>query len=182
RPLRETTTPGLAGRTPSTRKNHEASDRCALPVEDIKGKLTNFMTAAVYILHDEDNALVRKCRNGEPAAFEPLVRRYERQLFNLAYRMLGQYEEAADATQTAFVKAYQHLETFDTNQRFFSWIYRILKNECLNVLRDRRPTEQLPSELRATGSPGDSVECKERRAARPAPPMALMKGYREGLL
>ena len=76
---------------------------------------------------------------GRRNAYEAIVTRYQRGLFNVALRMLGNYEDARDATQNAFVKAYEHLDRFDPEQRFFNWIFRILKNECLNVLRARRP-------------------------------------------
>jgi len=134
-------------------------------------------------LHQEqdqdDSALVAKCLAGEPDAFEPLVRRYQRPLFNVALRLLGRYDEASDATQTAFVKAYEHLDSFDTRQRFFSWIYRILKNECLNRLRSTRPVEPLPTHLVAMGGPGDALENAERQEALRTALMALSTEYRE---
>ncbi|MBA2258361.1 MAG: RNA polymerase subunit sigma-70, partial [Acidobacteria bacterium] len=65
--------------------------------------------------------------------------RYHAPLFRVAARLLGDREEARDATQTAFLKAYQALATCDRQRKFFSWIYRILVNECLNTLRGRRP-------------------------------------------
>ena len=89
---------------------------------------------------NDDCLWVARCLKGEAAAFEPLVDRYQRVLFGVALRLLGNYEDAKDATQTALVKAYEHLDGFDRDQRFFNWIYRILKNECLNVLRARRPS------------------------------------------
>ena len=65
------------------------------------------------------------------SAFEPIVRRYQRVLFSVARRMLGNYEDALDATQNAFIRAYEGLGSYDPNRRFFSWIYRIVVNECL---------------------------------------------------
>src|SRR5690349_24851197 len=97
----------------------------------------------------EDAAAVGRCLDGERNAYEAIVTRYQRGLFNVALRMLGNYEDARDATQAAFIKAYEHLDSFDRQQRFFSWLYRILKNECLNVLRGRRPTEQVSPGLQA---------------------------------
>jgi RNA polymerase sigma-70 factor, ECF subfamily len=114
---------------------------------------------------EDDGALVRRCLEGEPAAFERLVDLYHRPLFNLAYRLLGSREDAQDATQNAFVKAYEHLASFDQGQRFFSWIYRILRNECLNALRSRRPTAPLPEDLAAKEGTADPLEQRERRAA-----------------
>ena len=134
----------------------------------------------MYLYEDEDDAaLVARCLAGERAAFEPLVVRYQRPLFNVALRLLGRYEEASDATQNAFVKAYTHLNSFDPTQRFFSWIYRILKNECLNMLRSARPTEPLPAHLVAVGGPTDGLDEAERRDALRQGLMALSVEYRE---
>jgi RNA polymerase sigma-70 factor (ECF subfamily) len=136
----------------------------------------------VYLYEDRDEddaALVARCLAGEPAAFEPLVARYQRPLFNVAFRLLGRYEEAGDATQNAFIKAYSHLSSFDPTQRFFSWIYRILKNECLNMLRSARPMEPLPAHLVAAGGPADGLDDSERRDAVRRGLMALSVEYRE---
>ena len=77
--------------------------------------------------------------------------------------MVGNVEDARDATQDAFVKAYQRLASFDTKQRFFSWMYRILVNECLNVNRDRRPEEALDQNTEDGGTPFDTTLESERR-------------------
>jgi RNA polymerase sigma-70 factor, ECF subfamily len=126
----------------------------------------------------DDAAVAERCLAGDPDAFEVIVTRYQRGLFNVALRMLGNYEDARDATQTAFIKAYEHLETFDSDQRFFSWLYRILKNECLNSLRGRRPTEPVSPGLQA-GDESDPVEARERHQAVQAALMALTVEYRE---
>ena len=113
---------------------------------------------------DEDVVSVARCLRGDAAAFEAIVNRYQRVLFSVAYRMLGNYEDALDATQTAFVRAYEHLDTFDPKRRFFSWIYRIAVNECLNVRRARRSREPLPEEDESTASPLDAATDAERSA------------------
>jgi RNA polymerase sigma-70 factor (ECF subfamily) len=133
----------------------------------------------VYFTNEGDGALVERCLSGEQAAFEVLVVRYQRGLFNVALRMLGSYEDARDCTQTAFVKAYEHLDTFDVSQRFFSWIYRILKNECLNTLRARRPSEPVSLELPSADRSSDSLESWERQRAVQKALMALSPEYRE---
>jgi RNA polymerase sigma-70 factor, ECF subfamily len=140
----------------------------------------NFSRARVYVSRDaEDSALVDRCRNGDTAAFEPIVEHYQRLLFTVAFRILGDPDEARDAAQNAFVKAYQKLETFDPSRRFFSWIYRILLNECLNVRRDRHPHEQLTPDLAAAGSPVDLLERAERRRRVQAAVRALPVDQRE---
>jgi RNA polymerase sigma-70 factor (ECF subfamily) len=91
----------------------------------------------------EDVDCVVRCLGGDHAAFEPLVSRYERVLFRVALRLTGEYEDARDATQNAFVKAFEQLHRYDGKRKFFSWIYRIAVNECLNLRRSRRPQEAL---------------------------------------
>ena len=90
---------------------------------------------------DPDAALVLASRAGDRQAFEQLLARYERQVFNAAYRILHHRDDAADVTQTAFLRAYEHLDRYDPEQRFFSWLYRIAINEAMDVGGRRAPTE-----------------------------------------
>lgn len=141
---------------------------------------TNFSPPEVYVGQDaNDIELVTRCLEGDTAAFAPIVERYQRVLFTVARRMLGDAGEADDAAQNAFVKAYQNLRGFDRQRRFFSWLYRILLNECLNRQRDRRAHEVLAPELAVAGSPVEALERKERRARVQAAILALPVEYRE---
>jgi RNA polymerase sigma-70 factor (ECF subfamily) len=134
----------------------------------------------VYFTQDSDDAaLVSRTVTGDAAAFESLVVRYEGVLFRVALRMLGDYDEARDATQAAFIKAYRKLPSFDARYRFFSWIYRILLNECLNAQRDRRPHEPIAPELPAAGTPLDLLEAAERRRRVQQALTALPDEYRQ---
>jgi RNA polymerase sigma-70 factor (ECF subfamily) len=89
---------------------------------------------------DEDVMLVEACLRGDRHAFDKLVDRYEGPLYSAAYRITGSVEDAMDATQNAFVNAYEKLHTFDPSYRFFSWIYRIAVNQSLNLV-DRRKNQ-----------------------------------------
>lgn len=82
----------------------------------------------------EDRRLVRQILAGETEAFEPLVLKYQRTLFNTAYRFVGDAHEAEDLTQEIFVKVYGNLSSFAGRSRFFTWLYAI----ALNHLRSRR--------------------------------------------
>jgi RNA polymerase sigma-70 factor (ECF subfamily) len=93
---------------------------------------------------DPDAALVLECRAGDRRAFDRLLARYQRPIFNAAYRILNHREDATDVTQTAFLRAYEHFDRYDPGQRFFSWIYRIAVNEALDVSNGRRRTESVP--------------------------------------
>jgi RNA polymerase sigma-70 factor (ECF subfamily) len=133
----------------------------------------------VYLPNDGDDELVRRCLEGEPVAFERLVAKYQKPLYNVAFRLLGNRADATDATQNAFVSAYEHLGSFDRERRFFSWIFRILKNECLNVLRGRRPTEPVDPDLASEGRPDRALDEAERDRAVQAALLKLSSDYRE---
>ena len=84
-----------------------------------------------------DERIVSRLQRGDRKAFDVIVAEYEKPVFNVAYRMIGDYDEAADITQTAFVKAFEKIDTFNPHYKFFSWLYRITVNEALNQI-DRR--------------------------------------------
>ena len=115
----------------------------------------------------DDCEWVARCLRGDPAAFDPIVRRYQRVLFSVAHRILGNYDDALDVTQNAFIKAYEGLGGYDPNRRFFSWIYRILVNECLNARRSRRQGEPLSETMEAEAGDGPlaSMQALERSEA-----------------
>lgn len=102
------------------------------------------------MIEHDDNELVRQCLAGNPQAFEVLVEKYQKPIFNVAYRMTHNYEDAEDITQSVFVKAYEKLRSFRPSYKFFSWIYRIAVNETLNVLQQSKRTEEINSEYSAS--------------------------------
>lgn len=105
----------------------------------------------------EDSELVARSLAGDASAFGELVERYQRVLFQLAYRVLRDREEARDATQSAFVKAWTHLSQFDRSRRFFSWIYRIQLNEAFNRRGRMHPHDELDAALASSAEgPEDS--------------------------
>lgn len=87
---------------------------------------------------EPDEELVQRCRAGDAGAFRVLVARYERPLYNAAYRILGNAEDASDATQVAFMEVAEHLDGYDSGRKFFSWVYRITLNAALNLVRRNR--------------------------------------------
>ena len=122
---------------------------------------------------------VVRCLKGDASAFEPLVIRYQRVLFTVALRLLGNPEDAHDATQNAFVRAYERLHTFDPSRRFFSWIYRIAVNESLNLRRAQRPHDPLPATLEIAGGAMELVEARELSERVQTALMALSPEHRE---
>lgn len=103
-----------------------------------------FRPRGVRGVEDSDEALVERCRRGDGEAFRTLLTRYQRPIYNAAYRVLGNAEDASDVTQLAFMEVAERLDEFDPEHRFFSWIYRIALNAALNVLRRARREEPLP--------------------------------------
>jgi len=114
----------------------------------------------------EDNDVVTRCLQGETDAFALLVDRYQTPLYNTALRMVGDSEVARDVTQEALIKAYEKLETFRPEYKFFSWLYRILVNDALNVLRQRKLERDTTPDAPATGkTPEEEYWEFERNAA-----------------
>ncbi len=90
---------------------------------------------------DNEAALVSAARGGDLAAFEDLVRRYERKIYRLGYNITQNSADAEDVAQDAFLKAFEHLNDFQGDSRFYTWLVRIAVNEALMRLRKRRPNQ-----------------------------------------
>jgi RNA polymerase sigma-70 factor (ECF subfamily) len=114
---------------------------------------------------DRDSALLDECKRGDRKALDSLVRRYERPIYNAAFRMLGNPDEAADVMQTTFLKAFENLDRFNPKFKFFSWIYRIAINESINQLNRRGRTEPLAESL-ASGARGPDERLDAGRMGR----------------
>lgn len=91
------------------------------------------------VVKDDEPVLVAAARAGDISAFETLVGRYERKIFRLTQNITQNREDAEDAMQEAFLKAYEHLANFQGNSRFYTWLVRIAVNQALMKLRKRRP-------------------------------------------
>lgn len=115
---------------------------------------------------DSDVAVVEAWRSGDRAAFATLVRRYQKPVYNAAYRILGNADDASDTTQAVFLKVTERRHGYDPRFRFFSWLYRIAVNEALNVLRRNgreQPLAGLPDE--GEEMPGGDASNPEWQAA-----------------
>jgi RNA polymerase sigma-70 factor (ECF subfamily) len=84
---------------------------------------------------DEDAALVLLCKKGDVDAFESLVVKHQKMMINIAYRMLGNYEEACEIVQDAFVAAYKSIRNFRERAKFSTWLYTIVMNHSRNRLK-----------------------------------------------
>jgi RNA polymerase sigma-70 factor (ECF subfamily) len=112
---------------------------------------------------DDDRDLLARSRAGHLDAFERLVRAHQDRIYNLAYRITGNHEDAADAAQEAFVKAYQGLAHFRQDAAFSTWLHRIATNAALDLIRRRSPTPpvELPLDLPAPDSLDTDVHRRE---------------------
>lgn len=132
-----------------------------------------------------ERVLLEGCRDGNPEAFARLVALHERMVLNLAYRLLGDFEEARDVSQDVFLHAYKMLGRFEGRSRLRTWLYTIVLNLCRNRrrswLRHRRretlPLEDLaPSDAaRLTSSEPNPETCLERRELHERVQQALLR-------
>ncbi len=84
---------------------------------------------------DDDLEYVSLCKKGDADAFEVLVRRHEKRMFNIAYRVIGNYDEAGEIVQDAFIAAYKNIKGFKGEARFTTWLYAICINHSKNRLK-----------------------------------------------
>ena len=128
------------------------------------GPLREHATAS---LRDDEREAIAACRRGEREAFDLLVARYQRDVYRLCYRYLGNHEDANDMAQEAFLKAYRGLRGFRGDSAFSTWLYRIAVNTCLNFRAARKPrAQELPEALadrRAVASERLLEEERQRR-------------------
>jgi RNA polymerase sigma-70 factor (ECF subfamily) len=99
-----------------------------------------------------DDQLVAQAQEGNLPAFEELVRKYQREVYGLACRMVSDAEEARDLAQQAFLQAFVHIKSFRRDAQFRTWLFRIAINQCYNFLKARRKF-------------GDPIDCDEMNLA-----------------
>src|SRR5687767_4322889 len=106
----------------------------------------------------DDRTAIRRCKNGEGDSFRHLVERYQRQAAAHAVSILGNREDAADATQEAFVDAFRALKSFDDARAFYPWFYVLLRNRCYKMTARRREFENIDeTEIVAAAGNGESI-------------------------
>ncbi|HWB32892.1 MAG TPA: RNA polymerase sigma factor [Acidobacteriaceae bacterium] len=105
---------------------------------------------------EEDDDLIREAQRGDRSSFDALVRRYDQAVLRLALHMLGNEQDAQDIHQEAFLKAYRHLGNFRFECSFYTWLYRIVTNLCLDQLRRRKSRREDPSTV--VDSQGDEMD------------------------
>ena len=111
------------------------------------------MVSAALSSRVDDTELIRQAQRGDRAAFETLVRQYDQAVLRLALHLTGTEQDAQDVYQDAFLKAYRHIGNFRFECSFYTWIYRIVTNLCLDHMR-RKKTRREDSPV-ATDSEGE---------------------------
>ncbi len=96
----------------------------------------------------EDRDLIAKARRGHVDAYNVLVSRWEKRVFNYLLRLVANREDALDLSQEVFLKAYQNLRKLDEPAKFPAWLFRIAHNEAYSLLRKNRPEDELAAEPR----------------------------------
>ena len=102
----------------------------------------------------EDRDLIAKARRGDVEAYNLLVSRWEKRVFNYLLRLVSNREDALDVSQETFLKAYQNLRKLDDPARFSAWLFRIAHNEAFSLLRRRKPEAELIGEPRPRNTGG----------------------------
>jgi RNA polymerase sigma-70 factor (ECF subfamily) len=117
----------------------------------------------------DDRTLVERAQEGNQSAFEELVHRYDRDVLRLALNLTRRPEDARDVYQEAFLKAYKNLHRFRFECSFYTWLYRIVTNVCLDHLRRRqaRPEDQAPELHPAKYEDGGTDFFERQREYRP---------------
>jgi RNA polymerase sigma-70 factor (ECF subfamily) len=112
---------------------------------------------------DQERVWIEQALRGDRAAFNQVVRAYERPVYNLTYRMLGDSVEAEDAAQETFVRAYTRLATYDPKRKFVNWILSIASHHCIDRLRrrSRRPQVSLEGSFPPSLLPSNSPQPDE---------------------
>ncbi|MDH7601025.1 MAG: sigma-70 family RNA polymerase sigma factor [Armatimonadota bacterium] len=123
-----------------------------------------------------EDVLIERCKAGDTAAFDEIVRRFEKRVFNYALRVTGNYNDACDVAQEAFIRAFHSIQTFRGDAKFATWIYRIVTNVYLDERKKLKshPTTSLDDTIEldensvtrqiedSTPSPDEIVQTKER--------------------
>jgi RNA polymerase sigma-70 factor (ECF subfamily) len=127
--------------------------------------LGGFARPAGRVLRVDDREAVEACQRGEREAFDPLVERYQRDIYRLCYRYVNDPQDASDMAQEVFLKAYKAIGRFRGDSSFSTWLYRIAVNTCLNFRSTRRPEPEELSDAVADGRTGALARLEEEERA-----------------
>jgi RNA polymerase sigma-70 factor (ECF subfamily) len=115
---------------------------------------------------DTIEALIQRCLAGDQLAWEAIVRRYRRKVFNVAYKFVGRHDEAEDLTQDIFLKVFKSLDTFDRRANFQTWLISVSRNLCIDHYRSvRKERETIDRDVDSTEVAPPSIGTPSQIAA-----------------
>ncbi|WP_244971252.1 RNA polymerase sigma factor [Vallitalea guaymasensis] len=97
------------------------------------------------MLHDMEKTIIKKAKKGDKDAFEKLIIKYEKRVYNIAYQMFGNEHDANDMAQEVFIKIYKSLDKFNFKSSFSTWIHRITVNTCIDEYRKKKKNNKVES-------------------------------------
>jgi RNA polymerase sigma-70 factor (ECF subfamily) len=133
----------------------------------------------------DESLLVAAAREGDPAAFDQLVRRYQERIYATVYHMTANHEDANDLVQDSFIKAFQALKSFKGGSSFYTWVYRIAVNKTINFLKQRKNRQHLSLndlDLNAEHDPDLVALVSERTPRRDANLSELQEKLNEAMM
>ena len=154
--LRRQGGPAIAAGIPAFAVESSQMAKAAAQPGTRNGKLTAAQMEARAQQRLEDDELIREAQKGDRSSFDSLVRRYDGSVLRLALHMLSNEQDAQDVHQEAFIKAYRHLNNFRFECSFYTWLYRIVTNLCLDQLRRRKSRREDPATV--LDSSGDEMD------------------------
>ena len=96
---------------------------------------------------EQERELILRCQEKDPAAMGTLIVQYQHWVYNIAYGLLGHREDAQDMTQDVFLSVWQNIHKFQFRSRFSTWLYKIVKNKCLNLIDQKKRRKTEPMEI-----------------------------------
>ena len=130
--------------------------------------VTILSTEGYNTLWDDETGLIERAKHGEEAAIAAIYDRYEKPIYSLVYRLMGNQDDAFDLTQDVFIKAFRAIDKTQPDLNLSAWLHRIASNACLDVLRRRKIVRWLPwdSEIHTNLTPAGDYDQPEQRLLR----------------
>ena len=129
-----------------------------------------------------DRDLVERSRGGDVAAFDLLMRRYEKQVYNTAYRLSGSYDDASDIAQEAFLRAWNNLRSFRGDAAFSTWVFRIVTNVFLDERKRARARREHRSLDDVLAPAGENTVARQFEDTAPGPQERIEQHERQAIL
>lgn len=134
---------------------HEAASASESDRSEMNGSEAASSKAAEEAKRHEDDNLVKRCRNGDRAAFQALYERYNKRVYFVALGVVKNAEDAQDVVQEAFIKVHRNIDGFQGNSSFYTWLYRIVKNLAIDHIRRRKHVTEFDEKFKKDDVVGD---------------------------